>query len=173
MATIIIPVIDLLSGQVVHARGGHRSDYAPVRSLLCPSSEPATVLAALLGLHAFSVVYIADLGAMLGRERHDGMVEKLRTEFPGITFWVDCGSKQPIAYQPGVRTVIGTETGISVTALATLTSSGADFVLSLDFDATGLIGTAEILVQPDSWPRDVIIMNLASVGAARGPAPRA
>ena len=170
MSILIIPVIDLLDGQVVHARGGRRSDYAPVRSPLCPSSEPLAVLAALLGLHPFSIFYAADLGAMLGREPHDGILERLRNDFPGLTFWVDAGRKQPIAYRPGVRTVIGTETGISAADLTTLTCSGADYILSLDFSGSGFSGDTEILARPNSWPRDVIIMNLCSVGAAQGPA---
>jgi phosphoribosylformimino-5-aminoimidazole carboxamide ribotide isomerase len=170
MSTIIIPVIDLLDGQVVHARGGRRSEYAPVCSALCPSSEPAAVLAALLALQPFSVVYVADLGALLGRERHDAMLEELRAEFPGITFWVDCGERQPAANRTGMRSIIGTETGISAAALGALTASGADFILSLDFSAAGVIGDAEILARPECWPRDVIIMNLPSVGTAKGPA---
>ena len=170
MNYIIIPVIDLLNGQVVHARGGRRREYAPVRSPLCPLSEPLAVLAALLGLHPFSVMYIADLGALLGGERHDFLVEKLRSEFQSITFWVDSGARRPAGNRPGIRTVIGTETGISVAALGALTASGADFILSLDFNQSGVMGNAEILARPDCWPRDVIIMNLPSVGAARGPA---
>ncbi len=170
MSTLIIPVIDLLDGQAVHARGGRRAEYAPVRSPLCPSSEPSAVLAALLALHPFPVVYIADLGALLGRDRHDTTVALLRAKFPGVTFWVDCGNKQPVGSRPGIRTVIGTETGVSATELGRLSASGADYVLSLDFNAAGLIGDAKIMARPEYWPRDVIIMNLPSVGAAKGPA---
>ncbi len=170
MDSLIIPVIDLLDGQVVHARGGRRAEYRPVRSPLCPSSEPSAVLAALLALHPFSVVYVADLGALLGRERHDTVLEKLCAEFPGLTFWVDCGARQPAGNHPRIRTVIGTETGIRAAAIGALTSSGTDFILSLDFNAAGVIGDGEILARTECWPRDVIIMNLPSVGAARGPA---
>ncbi len=170
MNILIIPVIDLLDGQVVQARGGRRAEYAPVRSPLCSSSEPAAVVAAMLALHPFSVVYIADLGALLGRERHDAMVEKLRAEFPSIAFWLDSGGKEPKENRPGMRTIIGTETGINATALGALTSSGVDFILSLDFNASGLIGDAEILARTECWPRDVIVMNLVNVGSAQGPA---
>ena len=170
MSFSIIPVIDLLDGQVVHARGGRRADYAPVHSQLCPSSEPAAVLAALLALHPFAVVYVADLGALLGHESHAALVGALCARFPGITFWVDCGKRDAAPHRPRIRTVIGTETGISATALGALTSSGTDFMLSLDFNASGMLGAAQILAQPQCWPRDIIIMNLPSVGAATGPA---
>ena len=170
MNYLIIPVIDLLDGQVVHARGGRRADYRPVRSPLCPSSEPSAVLAAMLSLRPFSVVYVADLGALLGRQRHDALLENLCTEFRGVTFWVDGGERQPAAYRPGIRTIIGTETGVSATEIGALTAAGADFILSLDFNQFGIIGDAEILARAATWPRDVIIMNLPSVGAAQGPA---
>jgi len=170
MSFSIIPVIDLLDGQVVHARGGRRAGYVPVRSSLCSSSDPETVLASLLALHPFAVVYVADLGALLGHGSHATLVRSLCAGFPGITFWVDCGKQDAAEIRPGIRTVIGTETGISTTALGALTSSGSDFVLSLDFNASGILGDAGILAQPQCWPRDIIIMNLPSVGAATGPA---
>lgn len=170
MSILIIPVIDLLDGQVVHARGGRRADYAPVRSRLCPSSEPSAVLAALLGLHPFSTIYAADLGSMLGHAPHDDALARLRSAFPGVTFWVDSGSKEPIENRTGIRTVIGTETGVDATAVSALTRSGKDYILSLDFSASGLIGDPEILARPECWPQQVIIMHLASVGAGRGPA---
>ena len=170
MGMLIIPVIDLLNGQVVHARGGRRSDYAPVSSPLCPSSEPSAVLTALLRLHPFSIVYAADLGAMLGREPHDDTLARLVSQFPGVTFWLDSGRSQLVGCPPGMRTVIGTETGVSVATVMELTRSGADFVLSLDFSAAAFLGDPDILRHPDCWPQDVIIMHLASVGTARGPA---
>ncbi len=166
----IIPVIDLLDGQVVHARGGVRANYAPVQSSLCPSSEPKAVLTALLTLHTGITVYIADLGAMLGRQRHDDVVDKLRADFPDLIFWLDNGETQAQTNRPGVRAVIGTETGLSASALHSLALTNADFILSLDFNATGFLGDAEILEHPEFWPADIIIMSLASVGTVQGPA---
>ena len=39
----IIPVLDLLGGQVVRGVGGRREAYRPVRSVLTTSSEPRQV----------------------------------------------------------------------------------------------------------------------------------
>ena len=36
---ILVPVVDLLAGQVVHARRGERSRYQPIQSPLCPGSD--------------------------------------------------------------------------------------------------------------------------------------
>ena len=105
MSLLIIPVIDLLDGLVVHARGGRRAEYAPVQSPLCPSAEPEKVVAALLALHPFCEIYIADLGALLGRDRHDATVARLQAGFPRITFWLDCGGKEPGSNGPGLRPI--------------------------------------------------------------------
>ena len=60
----VIPVIDLLNGEVVHAKKGLRQTYQPMQSPLCPSSDPLTVVSELLALHPFKQLYIADLNAI-------------------------------------------------------------------------------------------------------------
>ena len=42
-------------------------------------------------------------------------------------------------------------------------------ILSLDFFGDGFRGPPSLLDQPDLWPQRVIVMTLASVGAAAGP----
>jgi phosphoribosylformimino-5-aminoimidazole carboxamide ribotide isomerase len=44
----LIPVMDLMSGQVVHARRGERDQYRPIQSILCPSAAPEAILQALI-----------------------------------------------------------------------------------------------------------------------------
>jgi phosphoribosylformimino-5-aminoimidazole carboxamide ribotide isomerase len=167
VSAFIIPVIDLLDGQVVLARGGRRDRYEPVRTTLCASAVPEHVLAAFLRLHRFPRVYIADLGAILGRRGHDDVLYRLREAHPGIEFWVDAGTRAPRHYSQRLRTVIGTETGVSADELAGL--AGTDFVLSLDFGTRGFHGDPAVLADPRCWPREVILMHLPSVGAELGP----
>ena len=63
----IIPVIDLRTGRVVHARGGSdRSRYPPLRSPLCPLPDPVMVAGALAGAARSDVLYLADLDAIAG-----------------------------------------------------------------------------------------------------------
>ena len=40
----LIPVIDLMQGQVVRAVRGNRHAYQPIVSKLCASSDPLTVM---------------------------------------------------------------------------------------------------------------------------------
>ena len=44
----IVPVIDLMGGCVVHARGGRRETYRPIRSALTASSASTTAVGSLL-----------------------------------------------------------------------------------------------------------------------------
>jgi len=61
----IIPVLDLLRGQVVRGVAGERAQYRPVESRLCLDASPASVAQALRTNFAFSQAYIADLDAIL------------------------------------------------------------------------------------------------------------
>ena len=78
----IIPVIDLMHGQVVHARMGQRQHYQPIQSLLCSSSTPIDIVNALLELYPFERLYIADLNAIQGKGNHFQTIQALIDEFP-------------------------------------------------------------------------------------------
>ncbi len=169
MSVQIIPVIDLMDGRVVHARGGRRGEYEPIRTPLCTGAGPEDIVGALLALHVFRTIYVADLDAILGRGANGETLTRLRDRFSQIEFWVDAGRSQPDIPAPGLRTVIGTETGVRVADLADWHRCGADFLLSLDFTASGYAGDPDILADPGCWPRDVIVMDLPAVGSARGP----
>src|SRR4051812_2954636 len=108
----IIPVIDLMHGQVLHAKQGQRQNYLPLQSILCNGSAPFDVLKALLELYPFTTVYIADIDAIQGVGNHLELIKAMATEFVRINFWVDNGVRQ--AHEVSVQTnnlcpVIGTE----------------------------------------------------------------
>src|SRR4051812_37981485 len=89
----LIPVIDLIGGQVVHARAGDRDSYRPLdRSVLATGTAgPATVIRGLLDLHPFRTLYIADLDGIRKRGDHKLLIRELRLALPGLQFWVDGG----------------------------------------------------------------------------------
>lgn len=62
----IIPVIDLMRGQVVKAVGGDRAQYAPIRTPLSPNASPVEVAKGFLTLAPFKRLYLADLDALAG-----------------------------------------------------------------------------------------------------------
>ena len=85
----IIPVIDLMHGQVVHARFGHRQHYQPIQSNLCHSSDPISIISALLELYPFERLYIADLDAIQGQSNHFQMIQAIKDTFPKLEIWLD------------------------------------------------------------------------------------
>ena len=162
----IIPVMDIKSGLAVHARRGDRSNYQSLCTPLCPSSDPIDVVSAYLGLHAFSVMYVADLDAITGTVPQTRLVRRLARLYPTVEFWVDAG--WPVEDDVDWVPVIGSES---------LDSGSWDvakkrfdrWILSLDFRNGGFMGAAEILDQPSDWPDRVIHMNLNRVGSGDGP----
>lgn len=62
---LLIPVIDLRGGLAVHAVGGRRSEYRPVVSQLTASADPADLALAMCEHCQSSILYVADLDAIL------------------------------------------------------------------------------------------------------------
>lgn len=167
----LIPVIDLLDGQVVHAQRGLREHYRPIETPLAASAEPLAVVAALLSLHAFEDLYIADLGAILGKGGHREVVDRLVAAFPWVRWWVDAaitnGAELRAWSRTGVLPVVGSE---SVTDIALISDCNGPFALSLDQKDHDLLDPAGLHARPDLWPQDVIAMTLDRVGSDAGPA---
>lgn len=85
----IIPVVDLLRGQVVRGVAGRREEYRPIESLLCDGASPAAVGAAFQRL-GFGEAYVADLDAIAGAEPDWPAYEALLE--CGLRLWVDAGA---------------------------------------------------------------------------------
>lgn len=162
----IIPVIDLMEGQVVHARAGRRDSYRPISSPLCSSPEPAAVMEAFLRLSPFRTIYLADLDGIVRGRPQGQLIEALQASYPQVEFWVDGGIPQdgPLSWTP----VIGSESldGVSWRAIR---EWAVPWILSLDRVDGHFQGPAEILEQEWQWPERIIHMNLSRVGCDQGP----
>ena len=171
----IVPVLDLKSGRVVHARAGERDKYAPVRSALTDSSDPQAVLDSLLALSPFRCVYIADLDAIEGRGDHRPVVAALVSQYPGIDVWIDGGftnlDAAASAAGAGATPVLGTESWSHGEALAAaIRHLGPDgCVLSLDYRGDRFVGPVAFDARPELWPDRLIAMTLSRVGTGSGP----
>ena len=192
----LIPVLDLKSGQMVHARRGDRSAYRPVETPLCRGSKPVEVCRGLLGLHSFTTIYVADLDSIEGTGDNEAVIAELRAAFPDVEFWVDAGLSAAQA-QDRLRDhegalVLGSESQTNMEDVAALLADNETkaeagevakaeagksnrVILSLDFrgalDSRGdaFLGPQELLSQTQLWPRRMIVMTLARVGATEGP----
>lgn len=170
----IVPVIDLMDGQVVHARHGDRQHYQPIRSALCSSSAPDDIIASLLRLYPFEQLYIADISAIQGKKNHIEVIKNIRTQYPHIEIWLDAGINQPdIAgnwLAMGVLPVIGSESIANIADYrAILHRLAQHHALSLDWRGKDFLGPVELLEATECWPEYLIAMTLHRVGSDLGP----
>ncbi|HUE70477.1 MAG TPA: HisA/HisF-related TIM barrel protein [Pirellulaceae bacterium] len=89
----IIPVIDLLGGQVVRGIGGRRSEYRPIESQLVRGSDPGAIAAAFVEHFGATTCYVADLDAI---ERDCWQIEAWKAiSRTGMRLWLDAGLGEP------------------------------------------------------------------------------
>jgi len=176
----LIPVIDLMQGQVVRAVRGNRQAYRPIESRLCHSSDPVTVAKILCEHCATRQLYVADLDALLGRPGQSEVLRTLLQAMPGLELWLDAGfanAREADALRlelgaagPQVVPVFGSESLASREELERCFSGGGDEgVLSLDRRDGQRMDAAGCWDAPALWPRRVIVMTLERVGAGAGP----
>jgi HisA/HisF family protein len=178
----LIPVIDLMRGEVVRAVRGNRQAYQPIVSALCASSEPLAV-AQILGAHcAARELYVADLDALLGGPAQIAVLRALLRGLPELTLWLDAGFASASAAAE-LRTEIGAgaERVVPVFGSESLASraelerccAGAGAaeaaVLSLDRRDGQRLDAAGCWEAPQLWPKRVIVMTLERVGSDAGP----
>jgi len=165
----LIPVIDLMNARVVSAKRGMRETYAPSDTPLCRSSQPQDVVAALLALHPFDTLYIADLDAIRGQGSNLDLIRRLYLDHPDIAFWVDNGLTDLDQLSGFARPVIGSESLISCEQLAHVIASLPSPLLSLDYLDEEFRGPVGLDRQVERWPEDIIVMTLSRVGTNGGP----
>ncbi|MBB5443906.1 MULTISPECIES: HisA/HisF-related TIM barrel protein [unclassified Paraburkholderia] len=187
----VIPVLDLLDGQVVRAVRGERSAYRPIQSRLVATSDPLATARALLEASGARTLYIADLGAILQRGAHASTLAALRAALPGIELWLDAGfadyasmralferiddaidqhdSPAAGSHLATLVPVFGSETLRDIHALHAAQRAGLAPILSLDHRAGELLAAAALDRSSAWWPSCVIAMTLDQVGSYAGP----
>lgn len=179
----LIPVIDLLHGQVVRAQRGDRKSYRPIVSPLCGSSDPVTVARVLVRHCASSRLYVADLDALQGGAVQVDALRDILQALPEVELWVDAGfADAPVA--EALRAGLAPHGGRLVTVFASESlasrevlercfgprrEAGANAVLSLDRRDGRKLDAAGCWTTPELWPARVIVMTLERVGADAGP----
>jgi phosphoribosylformimino-5-aminoimidazole carboxamide ribotide isomerase len=172
----IIPVIDLKSGEVVHARRGARDEYRPVVSQLCAGSRPLDVIGGFLDVYPFDTLYIADLDAIQRRGDNGAALAEIRRAFPDLTLWVDGGLGDVATCRAWLDRdlgilVLGSEAVVDAATLHQVSAGTKPgrIVLSLDFRGERFLGPADLLTRVEDWPARLIIMTLSRVGSGAGP----
>jgi len=176
---LLIPVIDLMRGQVVRAVRGDRKAYLPIVSRLCAGSAPVDVAQALCRHCASSRLYVADLDALTGGAVQVEAVRALLDAQPTLELWLDAGFADGAAAamlrqrlgSAGERMVpvFASESLQSLTALRDAFAQRHGGVLSLDRRDGRRLDAAGCWDHPELWPGRVIVMTLERVGADAGP----
>lgn len=183
----VIGVLDLSGGLAVHAQGGARAHYGPVRSLAGKNIAPGDAYAIArwylwtLGLQE---IYLADLDALRGRPPQRVLI-KLITSL-GAKVWLDAAigsvAAAKAAAEEGVaRFVVGLETLPSFAVLHEICSvmGGRNVVFSLDLrrgepmtprGAPHRGQTVDQLVAAaaEAGAGSVMVLDLARAGMRRG-----
>lgn len=183
----LIPVIDLMRGQVVRARRGERDSYRPIESMLCGSSDPILVARRLRDHCDAEVLYVADLDALTGGPPQTALLRALQAALPETEWWIDAGFADapaanallaaidappgrivPVLASESIRSRQAFEQAFGPADAPGVAARG-DRVLSLDRRDGVRLDAAGCWSQPARWPARVIAMTLEQVGADAGP----
>jgi phosphoribosylformimino-5-aminoimidazole carboxamide ribotide isomerase len=99
--------MDLQSGEVVHGKGGRRSEYAPLTWGISETAEPRGYLQTVRP----RFVYIADLDRIMGVGSHDDVVLGLSDRVDRCYLDRGCRGPEDMLNAPFIVNVVGTETG--------------------------------------------------------------
>ena len=181
----IIPVLDLLGGQVVQGIQGARHAYRPVNSVLTSSTHPVAVAHALQKETDCTAFYVADLDAIEGAGHHRREIAELSAQVEA-DFWVDAGVADPAAVRPLLeagagRVIIGSETLVSLKGLDAIVAAHSRDHLLVSVDVKNgrlLAGGPELAklkpldlvahLATAGW-RDAVLLTLDRVGTGVGP----
>ena len=86
----VIPVIDVLNSEAVHAIKGEREKYKPLKSVLIKSSNPVEIIKKIKNETIIHEVYIADLDAIIRRKPNFTLITKI-LKIPEIKVMIDPG----------------------------------------------------------------------------------
>lgn len=181
----ILPVLDLMQGQIVRGIAGRRAEYRPIVSQLAESADPLAVAQAFRSHFGFDEFYLADLDAIQHGQPAFDVYQKLhRSDF---RLWIDAGiraaSDKTLAtlIDLGVAGVIvGLESVEGPEELQRIVQrAGAErVVFSLDLKASRPLGRTELWHTDDPWTiaeraialgvRRLIVLDLSRVGVGAG-----
>ena len=175
----LIPVVDLLQGQVVRAVRGDRKAYRPIVSALCASSDPVTVARILCDHCAARQLYVADLDALQGGAVQLAVLADLLQALPEVELWLDAGLADAAAgealrgqlapHASRIVLVYGSESLRSREALERCFARDSGAALSLDRRDGQRLDPAGCWEAVELWPERLIVMTLERVGSGAGP----
>ena len=174
----LIPVIDLLGGQVVHAQRGEREKYKPLNSILTDSASPVSIARLLLKKTKSNTLYVADLDAIQTRLPQKNAILNIASVLIGTEFWLDGGFATFENFThlinsgkklPNVCPAFSSESLLSLESAIESLEIFPESILSLDKKNNTFLNDSQICDYPKFWPKRIILMNLDKVGSENGP----
>jgi phosphoribosylformimino-5-aminoimidazole carboxamide ribotide isomerase len=179
----VVPVLDLLGGQVVRGIAGQRNNYRPIVSQLTKRTEPLAVARAIRSTFDLNRLYVADLDAILERRPNVAVYQKLTGD--GFELLIDAGirdaadAEQISKLGEQIEIVVGLETCVSPSDLAAIAAQSPGVTFSIDLkngqpcrspDCQGWSDLPnEILRQViQTGVNSVLLLDLADVGTGTG-----
>ena len=166
----VIPVLDLMIGQIVLAQGGNRDKYRPVHSRLTSSSQPLDVAQAIFNQTGCNWLYVADIDSFAGAAPNWGVYQQLLER--GFGLWIDAdwltndrytqiADRLPLTR---LKVIVSSETLSSVeqfSVFETLIKNDISVVFSLDKKGDAVISQTCSLAE---WtPTDLVHLSLIHI----------
>lgn len=182
---MILPVLDLLHGQIVRGVAGRRDEYRPIVSKWIDSAAPRAVAEALCTRFGFKTFYLADLDAIQGDPIALATYQNLHAM--GLVLWIDAGISSTLS--PALTEILKIEPFCAVVGLETVDGPAAlaqildatdkrRIVFSLDLKSGQPLIRASTWKENDPWAiatqaiemgiERLIILDLGRVGVGDG-----
>ena len=184
----VIPVLDLMIGQIVLAKAGNRDAYRPVHSRLTNSSHPPSVAQAIFNQTGCDCLYLADIDSFAGANPNWAVYNELLNI--GFGLWVDanwmagdrCDQISDKIENPSrLKVILSSETMGNAKQFARfddLIQRGIEPIFSLDKKGDSMITQPGELTERTPLElvnmayshgvRNVILLDLDSVGTMAG-----
>lgn len=183
----VVPVLDLMIGQIVLAKAGNRDEYRPVETPLTFSSQPLEVAKAIFNQTSCDWLYLADIDSFAGANLNWKVYNDLLNH--GFGLWIDAQwlvndrlsqIADKIDKRDRLQIILSSEALSSLDQFAKfeeLKAMGIDPIFSLDQKGGSTITQGEMtelssleMVQRayEHGVRHMILLDLDSVGTMRG-----
>ena len=183
----VVPVLDLMIGQIVLAKAGNRDEYRPVETPLTFSSQPLDVAKAIFSQTSCDWLYLADIDSFAGANLNWRVYNQLLNH--GFGLWIDAqwlkGDRlsqiaEKIEKRERLKIILSSEALSSVDQFSKfeeLKAIGIDPIFSLDQKGGSTITQGEMtelssleMVQKayEHGVRNLIVLDLDSVGTMNG-----
>lgn len=142
----VIPVIDILNSETVHAIKGERDKYKPLETDLTKSSNPLDLMSAIQKTYSLNEFYIADLDSIIKNEPNIKLINQI-LQNEDLNLMLD----------PGIKSLDDLELFVSTIKIDQLIF-GIETIKSLDIISRGIerIGRDKLIVSIDLYKGKII-----------------